>query len=219
MERYFYFLDGSRTLALPVTPKSFTWEQGITVETVNISQTGDVHLPCNEIRYSGKIECMFPANPYSWLAPGAVTQPYSYVSQFAGWSQAKKPVRFLVAGGAVNSLVLVESIQYREQDGSGDVYAAITLREYVELEARESAWLDTSGGGVSGNGGQSAAGGTEQTYTVQAGDMLSLICRRFYGDGSASYYNALARYNGIPNPHLIYPGTVLRLPGASALFQ
>lgn len=33
-----------------------------------------------------------------------------------------------------------------------------------------------------------------------------------YGDGTASYYNALAKYNGISNPHLIYVGQTIKLP-------
>ena len=38
------------------------------------------------------------------------------------------------------------------------------------------------------------------------------LCRRTYGDGTASYYNALAKYNGISNPHLIYVGQTIKLP-------
>ena len=47
--------------------------------------------------------------------------------------------------------------------------------------------------------------------------MLSVLCRRFYGNGTAEYYNALAKYNGIANPHLIYPGTTITIPPADEL--
>ena len=50
-----------------------------------------------------------------------------------------------------------------------------------------------------------------------AGDCLSVICRRFYGNGTATCYNALAAYNGIKNPHLIYPGQVLTIPPKAQL--
>ena len=56
-----------------------------------------------------------------------------------------------------------------------------------------------------------------QQYTIVSGDMLSVICRRYYGNGSAAYYNALAAYNGIANPHLIYPGTTITIPPADEL--
>ena len=39
-----------------------------------------------------------------------------------------------------------------------------------------------------------------------------MLCRRTYGDGTASYYNALTKYNGISNPHLIYVGQTIKLP-------
>ncbi len=50
--------------------------------------------------------------------------------------------------------------------------------------------------------------GAEITYTVQPGDRLFRIALRFGVD-----YLALAAYNNIVNPNLIYPGQVLRIPG------
>lgn len=48
----------------------------------------------------------------------------------------------------------------------------------------------------------------QSTYTVQPGDTLSSIAARF-----GSTPQALAAYNGIANPSLIYVGQVLRLTG------
>ena len=50
-------------------------------------------------------------------------------------------------------------------------------------------------------------------YTVQSGDSLSTISRRFYGDGNAYpkiYYSNLQTIG--PNPSLIRPGQKLYLP-------
>lgn len=61
---------------------------------------------------------------------------------------------------------------------------------------------------VTGNGFRLAeSSGASQSYTIVKGDTLLAICRRYYGKFSAAYYNALTRYSGIQNPHLIYPGT------------
>lgn len=49
----------------------------------------------------------------------------------------------------------------------------------------------------------------ETEYTVQKGDNLWKIAKRFYGDGRA--YTVLASRNKIQNPDLIYPGQVLRI--------
>lgn len=216
-EKRFYFIIDGAQLALPVTPKSYTWEQGKDIETVNISQLGDVSLAGKPTRYAGVIECMFPANEYPWLTPGASTDPYGYVNIFAALAQSDKVVRYIVAGTEINSQVLIQSIQYSEKDGSGDVYATIRLREWIDVETATVSNLDTlTGMGGTQNSGQSQATDSQQ-YTIVAGDMLSVICRRFYGNGSATYYNALAAYNGIANPHLIYPGTTITIPPVSEL--
>jgi LysM repeat protein len=49
-----------------------------------------------------------------------------------------------------------------------------------------------------------------QTYTVQRGDTLSGIAKRFYGH--AGEYRRIAEANHIPNPDLIHPGQQLIIP-------
>jgi len=49
-----------------------------------------------------------------------------------------------------------------------------------------------------------------QTYTVQRGDTLSAIARRFYGH--AGEYRRIAAANNIANPDLIHPGQQLVIP-------
>jgi nucleoid-associated protein YgaU len=49
-----------------------------------------------------------------------------------------------------------------------------------------------------------------ETYTVQAGDWLSTIAGRAYGD--IMMYSKIAQANNLQNPDLIEPGTVLKIP-------
>jgi len=49
-------------------------------------------------------------------------------------------------------------------------------------------------------------------YTVQKGDTLSGIAKRFMGSASRAAYMSLAEKNGIENPHLIHPGQKLDIP-------
>lgn len=51
---------------------------------------------------------------------------------------------------------------------------------------------------------------TGDTYTVVAGDWLSKISGRVYGD--IMQYNKIAEANNISNPDVIEPGTVLKIP-------
>ena len=61
---------------------------------------------------------------------------------------------------------------------------------------------------VTGTSGQS------DTYVVVAGDSLSKIAKRYYGD--ANKWNRIyeANRDQIKNPDLIHPGQRLRIPGA-----
>jgi nucleoid-associated protein YgaU len=59
------------------------------------------------------------------------------------------------------------------------------------------------------------AAAAEETYTVVAGDSLSKIAKRFYGDGNdwRRIYEANREVIGA-NPDLIRPGQKLRIPKA-----
>jgi spore germination protein len=56
------------------------------------------------------------------------------------------------------------------------------------------------------------SGVTQRTYTVQPGDTLYAIARRF-----GTTVSALVSANRLTNPNLIYPGQVLVIPGAQAV--
>jgi nucleoid-associated protein YgaU len=53
---------------------------------------------------------------------------------------------------------------------------------------------------------------TKRTYTVKAGDSLSKIAQREYGDASQWRRIHEANRDLIPNPDLIHPGQTLELP-------
>ncbi|MGO9437410.1 MAG: LysM peptidoglycan-binding domain-containing protein [Terracidiphilus sp.] len=54
------------------------------------------------------------------------------------------------------------------------------------------------------------SGAAEQPYTIQSGDNLSKIAKRFYGE--ASKYSEVAQANGIEDPDRIQVGQDLTLP-------
>ena len=53
-----------------------------------------------------------------------------------------------------------------------------------------------------------------RTYTVVAGDSLSKIAKKIYGDANRWKEIFEANKGKIKNPDLIYPGQVLKIPGA-----
>jgi nucleoid-associated protein YgaU len=53
-------------------------------------------------------------------------------------------------------------------------------------------------------------GGTDQKYTIQAGDNLSKVSELFYG--SANHYGKIAEASGIDNPDHIQVGQEVTIP-------
>lgn len=209
MQRKFIFKDGNREILLPVTPPSFTVEHGINVETINIHTLGDVNIAGYNTLATIRIECMFPAQEYPFALSNG--DPYVLVGYFEKWINDHAILRFIVSDTPTNVPVLVQSISYTEQDGTGDVYATITLREYRELNAVK---IEAKG---SGNASRAISSATVKasSYTVKKGDTLSAICRKFYGN--ASLYPKLAKVNNIKNANLIYVGQVLTMPEKNKL--
>ena len=83
-----------------------------------------------------------------------------------------------------------------------------TTPQNVVPAGEKGAEMDTgTGGGNITVWGSKIEGGS---YTVVEGDWLSKIAGRAYGDIYA--YDKLAKANNIPNPDLIEPGMVLKLP-------
>ena len=53
-----------------------------------------------------------------------------------------------------------------------------------------------------------------RTYTVAAGDSLSKIAKKFYGDANQWKRIFEANRDTVKNPDLIHPGQVLKIPAA-----
>ncbi|MBZ9750353.1 BON domain-containing protein [Deinococcus sp. HMF7604] len=89
------------------------------------------------------------------------------------------------------------------------------LAEKLAREVDGVAGVDTSGLRVAA-GAKALVKEKDETsgdtvYTVKAGDSLSEIAQKYYGD--AMQYKKIAHYNNISNPDLIQPGQKLRIPG------
>lgn len=211
--RRFIFKD-TRTeevMVLPVTPAGYKIDHGRRANQVDMHGVGTLNLPGEQILLDQTISCMFPAHDYPFNQPETVTDPFVYIEKLEKWSDAGTPVRFIVSDTPVNALVLIDPIEYQEQDGTRDVCATIPIRGYRLLSAPESELSET------GNGARAVE--TEPahaaTYVVQRGDTLSAIAKWVYGD--ASLYAKLAAANGISNPNMIRVGQVLSLPDVDAL--
>lgn len=208
------FIRDQVSLVMPVTPGRYQWTVGKRMETININQLGDVYRPGGLTRFSGNFDFLLPAQEYPWMEAGSRADPQYYLDYLNAWASDEKTVRMVVTGTEINVLVYIEDVTQGETDGTGDRYITVAVREYCDLEAVEvAAATGTQNGGRAAD----ASSGKTQAYTIASGDTLSVICRRYYGKSTAKYYNALAKYNGIKNPHLIYPGVTIQIPPETTL--
>jgi len=204
-DRPFIFRGDGEELVLPVTPESYQVGCGINVEVVNIHELGDVIVTGYGTLQTIKISCLFPANDYPFSSD---SDPDYYIQQFKGWVENKTRLRFIIGNTDVNVPVIVESFTYGERDGTGDVYAEITLREYREIVPQQV----TTNPGASKARPLLAPKSGIKTYTTKAGDTLEAICRAEYGDGSWEMCSRLARYNGMIHTGLLAVGITLKIP-------
>lgn len=203
--------ETGQELTLPVTPTQYPMAAGRAVESLDMAQTGQINLPGLKSLFGETLEGMFPAQLYPFCTSGAVADPDYYIELLTKWSEDANVCRYIVAGTSINSPVLLGPLEYREQDGTNDVYYQLPLYEYryledvvVEQTGNSSRQVETA-----------SEPETADSYTVVKGDSLWAICQQFYGDGSLAY--KLATANDINNPNLIYPGQVLTLPDKTAL--
>lgn len=208
----FIFKAGGRELTLPVTPESFALDYGVSIETISIHDVGEADIFGKTKLSSFQIKCLLPARNYTFA--NTEMEPYDYIRQFQKWARTGKVLRFIIPDTIVNLPVRIENVQFGENDGSGDVLAMLTLKQHRALEALRTEAAPDQNAPREDSSGDS---GAETSYTAVYGDTLCSICRKFYGDGSAKFYNALAKYNGKPNPNLLMTGEVLQIPSKSAL--
>lgn len=202
-----------KSLVLPITPAEYGWKNGVRVSSVTVDGLGDLHLPGYKALDTRSIDCMFPARAYPFNEPETLLNPFEYVYQIETWCQTRTKLRYIVSGTPLNACVIIESLQYGEKDGTNDVYATITLRQYQPLAALPEDKPNTAGTPTQRPADTAAA--TASTYTVVKGDTLGAIARKFYGN--AKLYKQLAAYNGVKNPNLIFPGQVLNIPPLATL--
>lgn len=210
MECWITFNNKAEELRLPVLPSSFTiMKNNInkTIATANVA--GDVNLlgkgegGLAEI----SIETFFPAHDYPFCTYTGFPTPYTCVSMIEGWRKSGQPIRLIMTETDVNMAMGIETFEYGEKDGTGDVYYTLGLKEYRFLNVPVQSLVTTPQGYQKPQIARPVTKSTPKSYSIQSGDSLWVIAKKLTGDGAN--YKAIAQKNGIKNPNKIYPGQKL----------
>lgn len=207
--------SNSDKIMLPVNPESFAFTEKHNNTSVNVNSIGEVNLLGKRDLKTGTISSHFPKRDRNYANNSGRQAPYTYINKLLSWKSSGKPVQLIITGTKINFQVTIETLKYGEQDGTGDVYYDLTLKEYRAIEIKKTKLKKTKKKKTTKKKSKPkrpAAKKKTKTYTVKSGDCLWNIAKRFYGNGAqyTKIYNA--NRGKIKNPNLIYPGQVLTIP-------
>lgn len=207
--------SNSDKFMLPVNPESFAFTEKHNNTSVNVNSIGEVNLLGKRDLKTGTISSHFPKRDRNYANNSGRQAPYTYINKLLSWKSSGKPIQLIITGTKINFQVTIETLKYGEQDGTGDVYYELTLKEYRAVEIKKTKFKKTKKKKTTKKKSKPkrpAAKKKTKTYTVKSGDCLWNIAKRFYGNGAqyTKIYNA--NRGKIKNPNLIYPGQVLTIP-------
>lgn len=209
------FLDvatGEELVMPTYTQVGYAWRHGMGMETISLSELGDVAVPTVRTLCAEPLKVLLPAQSYPFNVPGANLNPWTYVEALERRADAKSVQRYIITGTPINAAVYIKEVYHTEPDCTGDLEVTIQLQEAKTPKAIPAASsLKLELGSREDNGG----GLTASTYTVVQGDTMKAIARKFYGDANLCW--RLAAYNGIKNANVIRPGQVLKIPPCDQL--
>ncbi|MCI6172092.1 MAG: hypothetical protein MR665_07840 [Selenomonas bovis] len=121
------------SLVIPITPASFECAVSNQNGKISIENAGEYNMMGKTGLKSVSLSSFFPAHDYNFAAAGSSTDPYSYVETLEEWRTGGYPLSLSITGTPIAFPCLVESFKYGEQDGTGDVYYTLELKEYREI--------------------------------------------------------------------------------------
>ncbi|MBR1727946.1 MAG: hypothetical protein IJ728_00235 [Selenomonadaceae bacterium] len=134
--------EGS-TINLPVIPESYKCTVNNNNEVVNINMFGDYLMKGKTGLKTITLSSFLPAQEYNFSKGGGA--PWGIVDSIEKWRTSNEAIELTISGSSVHFTCLIESFEYGEQDGSGDVYYSLALKEYRELETDPAKQDDTTG--------------------------------------------------------------------------
>lgn len=214
-----YFRYGGKKYKLPVNPEEIKRARSLNIEKYQVLGEGQVSIPA----YCGleeiSFEAEFPSQEHHYVETSGSFRDADYYEKMLRKAQRNmQPIRFIASNGItddISMMVLVEKAEAVEKAGEeGDKYIALSLLEYkspgkryVAVQAPAAVVRQEE----NAEEAQNPAVTENKTHTVQPGDTLWGLARKYYGDG-ALYLKIAAANPAVKNPNLIYDGQVLSIP-------
>ncbi|KXS42844.1 MAG: hypothetical protein AWU54_1192 [Candidatus Frackibacter sp. T328-2] len=133
MELWLLNEEQNETFRVPVLPSSFEKRAGVNLNIENINDFGEIGLIGNRKLDAINISSFFPAQKYNFVNYRYFPEPYECVDMIENWIDQKVPIRLIITDTNINKEFSIEGFSYREQDGTGDVYFSLDLKEYRRI--------------------------------------------------------------------------------------
>lgn len=216
----FYLSDSEgKRLHFPVNPERITAATAARMQTFEVIELGEVKLPQGQTPVRFSWEGFFPGEGRQSLAlVKSWRDPKEIAGDLSVWRDAGTRLRLMVTETPINHDVYIESFEHTWGGGHGDAQYQIELVQARELVVRTDG--DKSKGATVMILSASASStrpkpAPSKTYTVKSGDTFWGIAKKTLGDGSRwrEIYEISENTKLVgPDPNLIKPGQVLRLP-------
>lgn len=219
-------VSNSDKFILPVNPEAFSFKETHENTSVNVNKLGEVNVLGYRKLKEGTISSFFPSQSYNFSKNGGRHDPKWYIDKILGWKAERKKVRVII-GKYINILCTIESFQYGEQDGTGDVYFILAVKEYRAVEVEKLTSAEKSKLTAPQKKKETPKKPQKKkktpkrttenkpkvrTHTVKYGDTLWGLAKKYYGNGALYTKIFNANRNRMSNPNVIYVGWVLTIP-------
>lgn len=210
---------GGSRIRIPVVPAEYTVTSEQDNTSVTVCNLGEVTLRGKRKLQQISFSSFFPRQYDSGYCDVRSKSPITMVKKVEKMKRAGS-VKLIVTG-VLSMKVTIESFEWGENDGTGDISYTLSMKEYRTVSIPASVLVKEqpaqpaaagSDGGTSGRDQPETTG--TQSYTVKSGDSLSAIARKL--TGSTNWQTIYEQNKAVigSNPNMIKPGQVLTIPGA-----
>lgn len=201
----FWIKTESEAIQLPVPPSDFEKATGLNNTTTNIVGLGEINILGKRKLATIPIKTFWPNQQYDFCDCEVTLKPYEFVTKIEELMESAKAFRLIITDTSINMLCGIETFNYGENDGTGDIYFTLELKEYRNITVKETTSNSTS---KNTDLKTRDSKSTPSTYKVVKGDSLYIISKKVYGTGNKA--KELQTKNGIKNPNSLKVGQVLK---------
>lgn len=132
------WLKGAKRFRFPVIPPSYQVTSGRNIETVNVNAIGETDLRGKRELRTVSFSSFFPKNYDSGYCQYSNLKSPKRCVEMIEKIKEGSPAKLIITGSPINFRVTITSFQWGEQDGTGDIYFTITMKEHRNVSIGQS---------------------------------------------------------------------------------